>query len=139
MVFALSVGQLQAQSPASRTGIGLGEDPLQVVIDFGQSKQTRRESHHGVVDPLGVPINQQVSVTLKFLRKRAGEQIALSSLDAGVVTLRQPATISPDGSVVFGFNAGSTTGLRRFHIFGSAEYDLSLYAFDPRNPPGRRK
>jgi hypothetical protein len=121
------VQQLQAQASANAQN----EEPLQMVIDYGGGKQTHRESHHGVVEPVGVPIGQQVAITLRFLRKRAGDQVMIGLLDGGQINVQGPVTISSDGTVAFSFQPGGSSGLHRLVINGAQSYQLMLYAFDP--------
>jgi hypothetical protein len=121
------------------------EEPLQMVIDYGAGRQNHRESHHGVVEPVGLPIGQPVAITLHFLRKRAGDQVMIGLLDGGQIDAQGPVTIAPDGTVAFSFQPGGAPGLYRLMISGAQSYQLMLYAFDPNRPspspranPGRR-
>lgn len=133
--FASSVALVRAEAPAG-AAVAQPEEPLQMIIDYGNGRPPkRRESHDGVVEPVGLPIGQTVNITLKFLRKRAGEKIAISSLDGGMISLQQPPTIGTDGSVNFQFTPTLTPGLYRLQILGGTPYELSLYAFDPNAPP----
>jgi hypothetical protein len=43
-----------------------------MIVDYGQSQLNPRETHHGVMETVGLPANQQVAITLRFLEKRAG-------------------------------------------------------------------
>jgi hypothetical protein len=122
-------------TPSPAPPAAQNDEPLQMVVDYGQGLQKHRESRHGVVESVGVPIGQQVAITLRFLRKRAGERIAVTPLDGAAMDLQQPATISPDGSVTFAFNAGSTPGLHRLMVYGGQPYEIRLYAFDPNRGP----
>jgi hypothetical protein len=134
-VLSLSWAGVSSTSAQSAPPAARNDEPLQMLIDYGQGQPKHRESRHGVVEPIGVPIGQPVTITLQFLRKRAGERIAITAVDGGVMDLQQPATISPDGSVTFAFNAGATSGLHRLMIYGGQQYEIRLYAFDPNNAP----
>lgn len=101
-----------------------------MIVDYGQGPPKIRESNHGVVDPVGIPIGRAVSISLRFLRTRAGERIALRALDGGTLDFQQPA-ISSNGLVTFTFNPGQTTGLFRIFVYGGPTYEIDLYAFDP--------
>jgi hypothetical protein len=80
-------------------------EPLQMIVDYGQSQLNPRETHHGVMEPVGLPANQQVAITLRFLKKRAGSAVTIGRLDGGEIDLQGPVTISFDGSVLFHFYA----------------------------------
>jgi hypothetical protein len=126
--------QLSAQAPAAAAANAQNEEPLQMIIDYGAGKQNHRESHHGVVEPVGLPVGQQVAITLRFLRKRAGDQVMIGLLDGGQINVAEPVTIAPDGTVSFTFQPGGSPGLYRLMINGSQPYQLMLYAFDPNRP-----
>lgn len=129
--------QLLAQAPlpaAAAAANAQNEEPLQMIIDYGAGRQNHRESHHGVVEPVGVPVGQQVAITLRFLRKRAGDQVMIGLLDGGQINVQGPLTISPDGTVAFTFQPGGTPGLYRLSINGAQSYQVLLYASDPNRP-----
>jgi hypothetical protein len=127
--------QLQAQAPAAAAANAQNEEPLPMDIDYGGGKQMHRESHHGVVEPIGVPVAQQVAITLHFLRKRAGDQVMINLPDGGQIDVQGPVTIAPDGTVAFNFQAGGTPGLHRLRVDGAESYQLMLYAYDPNRLP----
>jgi len=131
---SLGVGELYSQSPSPGPGNAQNEEPLQMDIDYGGGKQSHRESHHGVVEPVGVPLGQQVAITLRFLRKRAGDHVMIGLLDGGQINVQGPVAISPDGTVAFSFQPSGTRGLHRLVINGAQSYQLMLYAFDPNRP-----
>jgi hypothetical protein len=134
LALAGSAIQLPGQTPAAQNA--QGDEPLQMIVDYGQGRPPkRRESVHGVVDPVGLPIGQPVNITLMFLRKRAGQKIVVGALDGGTLGLQQPATINADGNVTFQFTPGLTPGLYRLQVNGTGLYELQLYAFDPNAPP----
>lgn len=131
----IPLSPLMAQSPPPPNANQ--EEPLQMIVTYGNGKETRRESHRGAVRPAGVPAGQEVTITLRFLRKRAGEPVQVTPLDGGAVDLTGPVAVSADGSVVFKFRAGATPGRYRLAVYGPREYEIALYAFDP-NRPGQR-
>ena len=121
----------QTLPPAADTH---AEEPLQMIVDYGQGNLKRRVTHGGVMEPIGVPANQQVAITLQFLRKRAGRAVTIGRLDGGEIDLQGPATISADGSVLFHFQAGAAPGVYRLLVQGPEQYQISLYAVDPNRP-----
>jgi hypothetical protein len=116
------------------------EEPLQIIVDLGPGKRKVRESHHGVVDPVAIPIGQQVGITLRFLPTFAGTAALVSSLDGGELTL-PAAPIALDGTFAFQFRPGNLPGSYRLLVNGVRQYEMSIYTFDPNNPPqpGRRR
>jgi hypothetical protein len=134
MAIALLAAQVSTLSAAAAAN-AQNEEPLQMDIAYGGGTQNHRESHHGVVEPVGVPLGQQVAITLRFLRKRAGDQVMVGLLDGGQINVQGPITISSDGTVAFSFQPGGSTGLHRLVINGAQSYQLLLYAYDPNRGP----
>jgi hypothetical protein len=126
-----------AQLPAPATA--QVEEPLQIIVDLGPGKRKVRESHHGVVDPVAIPVGQQVSITLRFLPSFAGTAALVSALDGGELTL-PAAPIAQDGTFAFQFRPGNLPGSYRLLVNGVRQYEVSIYTYDPNNPPqpGRR-
>jgi hypothetical protein len=110
-------------------------EPLQMIVDYGQSHLNPRETQHGVMEPIALPANRQAAITLRFLKKRAGSAVTIGRLDGGEIDLQGPITIASDGSVLFHFSAGGVPGLYRLLVDGPERYEISLYAFDPNRAP----
>lgn len=129
-------GQVEAQSlrPAN---VPDKHEPLRMLVDYGDAPQKRRASHGGMMEAVGLPISQEVQVTLEFLRTRAGDSVLIRSLDGGQVAPQEPVVIPTDGRVVFSFRPGSTTGLYRLAVISAQRYELQFYAFDPDAPVNR--
>jgi hypothetical protein len=106
-----------------------------MIVDFPDGTQKRRESAGETVEPLGMRPGQQVTITLRFLRKRAGDEVRISALDGGEVDISLPATISKQGDVTFNFRAGASAGLYRLAVIGLFQYELSLYAMPANRLP----
>lgn len=134
-IASLCLPKVSAQSPAFGGFGPTTEEPLQMVIDYGVGQPKHRESHHGVMEPVGLAVGQPVEVTLRFLRKNAGGIITLGLLDGGQIDLQGPITISSDGSVVFHYQSGLLPGLYRLAITGAQQYQISFYAVDPNPSP----
>lgn len=103
-----------------------------MIVDYGEGKQKRRESHHGEIEPVSLRVGQSIGITLQFLRKRAGEKVAVAPMDGGQVQPAEPATLDEAGTLSFTFTAGPTPGLYRLMINGSQQYLVSIYAVDPK-------
>jgi hypothetical protein len=125
---------VHAQAPDADAVHSEKPEPLQMIIDYGQGVQKRRECVHGVMEPVGVPTGQEVGITLRFLRPRAGTLVTVSTMDGGQIDLDGPVAIADDGSVFFHFSAGLTTGLYRLTVDGTWHYEIPLYAVNPSRP-----
>jgi hypothetical protein len=135
LVAAVCAGQLVAPSTAVSAGDPPSQEPLQIIVDYGQSQLNPRETHHGVMETVGVPANQLVAITLRFLKKRAGSTVTIGRLDGGEIDLQGPVTIASDGSVLFHFSAGGMPGRYRLLVDGPERYEIPLYAIDPNRAP----
>jgi hypothetical protein len=108
--------------------------PPQMVIDYGQGRQKHRDSHHGVMEPVGLAVGQPVTITLEFSPKRAGDSVLVSALDGGSIDPEGPVVIPANGKVSFHFQPARTPGLYRLLVQGADQYQLQLYAVDPNRP-----
>jgi hypothetical protein len=86
--------KVAAQSPPPVANNDKG-DSLQMVIDYGQVNQKRRQSHHGIMEPVGLVIAQPVTITLEFTPQRAGDSVLVSALDGGQVDPSGPFFFEP--------------------------------------------
>ena len=123
-----------AQSPPPGV-IPPREEPVQMVVDFGQGKKKLRVSHDGTFDPVTIPVGQQVTVTLRFLPRFAGSEARLMILDGGDVVLPLSPLIAADGSYVFQFRPGIVPGSYRFKVEALRPYEFTLYGVTPKNSP----
>ena len=124
-----------AQSPVGELH---AQEPLQMIVDYGDGQARRRVSRDGMIEPVSVVIGERVSITLKFLRTKAGQSVAVASMDGGSIDLEGPTTIASDGTVVFRFQSGSTPGLYRLWIAGPEQYQACLYAITQRSAGASR-
>ena len=131
-VCCLPTSRLQAQAEAPPNP---RVEPLQMIVDFPDGAQKRRESAGETVEPVGIRPGQQLAITLRFLRKRAGDEVRISPLDGGEVDIPVPATIAEDGSVTFNFRPGVSPGLYRLAVIGVFQYELSFYAMPAHRVP----
>jgi hypothetical protein len=113
-------------------------DQVQMVVKYGQGiGDKRRKSHRGEMEPVGLPVNQAVAITLEFPAKRVGEFVIVAPVDGGQIAPAGPLTISRDGKVDFTFQAGPTAGVYHLLVSGADQHLLSLYAVDPERPGNR--
>lgn len=123
------------------------EESIPVVIDYGQGHQTRASINRGVMEPVGVPKAQSVTVTLFLPSTYAGQIVSLGLYDGGEVggaaapgsamVAFQAIAVPADGVVQFNFKAGHILGLYRVLItIGPAQYLLQFYAVTPRPTSG---
>jgi len=135
----VGLSELKAQRPTATIFPAQAEPALQMVVDYGGGKQKQREIRRDLVDPVGLPVNRPVSITLKFSPTRAGQRIALSLLDGGQLRVQEAPVVGPNGKVTFEFSPGSTPGLYRLQVYAPEQYELRLYAFDPNAPARSRR
>lgn len=131
-VCCLPIPRLQAQGAPP---VDPRVEPLQMIVDYPDGAQKRRQSAGETVEPLGMRPGQQVTITLRFLRKRAGDTVRISPLDGGEVDVSAPVTVPTDGNVTFTFRAGSSPGLYRLAVMGVFQYELSFYAVPAQRVP----
>lgn len=127
--------------PASSAGTEVNPDgALSMAIKYARGFEKRRRSHHGVMEPVGVPLGQAVEITLEFPKTMVGHPVVIALLDGGQIsTSQQPLVVAPNGTVNFSFQPGATAGIYRLMVRGAQPCELQLYAFDPnktRTRPG---
>jgi hypothetical protein len=131
-VCCLPIPRLQAQAAAP---LDPRVEPLQMVVDYPDGAQKRRQSAGETVEPVGMRPGQQVTITLRFLRKRAGDMVRISPLDGGEVDVSGPVAVSTDGNVAFTFRAGASPGLYRLAVMGVFQYELSFHVVPAHRVP----
>jgi hypothetical protein len=122
------------------------EESIPVVISYGQNQETRVQVYRGLMDPVGVPADKGVIVTVLLPAAYAGQIVRLGLYDGGQVSVvvspdQDTTTISvgellaaANGSVLFNFKAGATLGLYRVLMtVGPAQFLLQFYAVRPRS------
>jgi hypothetical protein len=113
--------------------------PLRMLVDYGQGKEKRRQSHRGIMEPVGLPMGQVVLITLEFPKKHAGLPVMIRPMDGGEISAHEPMVLSAEGTIAFNFRTGSATGLYRLMVRAAEQYEIHLYAFDPNAPLNPRR
>ena len=138
------------------------EETIPVVITYGDGTETRAQITRGLMEPVGIPPNLPVTVTLYLASGIAGSPVQVGLFDGGRITpaLAQSAslpnpspvetsvggngiTVDPtpatpilvlaDGTVRFNFQSDLALGLyRTVVIIGPKQYLLQFYAVRPR-------
>jgi hypothetical protein len=131
------------------------EGNIPVVITYGDGSETRVQITRGTMEPVGVPPNQPVTVTLYLASGIPGSPVQVGLFDGGQISPAvSPGVSAPnpppvnsvietdailvlaDGSVRFNFRSGLTLGLyRTLVIIGPKQYLLQFYAVGPRALP----
>ena len=133
-----TAGGLPAQSAQAQNDNNANPDSLRMLVDYGHGKEKRRQSHRGMMEPVGLPVGQLVLITLEFPRKQAGQVVMIRAMDGGEITPPEPMVVSADGTVAFNFRAPGGVGRYRLIVRAAQEHEISLYAFDPNAPPKPR-
>ena len=137
----LDAAELFAESPTPSPSPGAAaNDLVQLTVKDEHGNERQRASHGNRVDSSFLAPGQMVELTVKFANGKKGEPVLMTSLDGGVVTLKDAAsTLSGDGSVRFSYQAGNAFGAYRLLILhGPDKYDMTLYVVDADHLPFRR-
>lgn len=133
-------GLLAQSAHAENNGGDDKHESLRMLVVYGQGKEKRRQSHRGIMEPVGVPLGNVVEISLEFPKTMVGYPVVIVPLDGGQISASmQPLVVAANGTVDFRFEAGSTAGLYRLRVRGAQPCELQLYAFDPnraRTRPG---
>ena len=146
-VSCLPAGEVFAQSPAAPEV----EEPIRMIVNYGEGKEKRRRSREGIMEPVGLAIGQQVGVTLQFFPKRAGELVVVRPLDGGEIDLEGPVPVRAEVKALQ--SVAEVKSLRHFrssaeaeNVIGAAtnrhfeEYKISSnMLFDGMNSDGGRR
>ena len=122
------------------------EESIPVVISYGEGQVARARISRGLMEPVGVPRQQAVTVTLFLPSAYAGQNVRLGLYDGGRagtvplptqgISVNDPGVplpvVLPDGTVQFFFQAGRTLGLYRLLVtVGASQYLLQFHAVNP--------
>jgi hypothetical protein len=129
------------------------EGSIPVVISYGQGLETRVQITHGLMEPVGIPFDKPVTVTLFLGSAIPGSPVHVGLYDGGQIaaastapspdggnSLQTPATapilVLADQTVRFSFQSGGPLGLYRVLLtIGPKQYLLQFYAVRPRAVP----
>lgn len=121
------------------------DEPIPVVITYGDGLETRVQITGGTMEPVGVPLEQQVTVSLFFSSGIPGTPVTVGLYDGGqvkavtapdqqAVTVTGPAlppilVVAADQTLRFSFQSGRLYGLYRALLtIGARQYLLQFYA-----------
>jgi hypothetical protein len=138
-------------APSSGTAV---EQNIPVVITYGDGAQTRVQITRGIMQPVGIPPNQPVTVTLFLSSGIPGTLVQVGLYDGGQIAaaalpsppptggvpvetpLTRPLMVLADQTVRFNFQSGRLLGLYRALVtIGPKQYLLQFYAVKPRSVP----
>jgi hypothetical protein len=131
------------------------EGAIPVVISYGQGLETSVQITRGLMEPVGIPFDRPVTVTLFLGSGVPGTPVRIGLYDGGqiasvVAGLPNPPpnivtdslnnivsiTVRADQTVQFNFQSGRTLGLYRTLVtVGPKQYLLQFYAVQPRATP----
>lgn len=132
------------------------EGSIPVVISYGQGLETRVQITRGLMEPVGVPFDKAVTVTLFVGSGIPGTPVHVGLYDGGQVApdvtppnpppilgnpvfppAAAPIVILADQTVRFNFQSGGPLGLYRVLLtIGPKQYLLQFYAVRPRSNSG---
>lgn len=129
-------------TPTPNPTVPTSEESIPVVITYGDGTETRVQITRGIMEPVGIPPNQPVTVTLYLASGIPGSPVQVGLYDGGqisqAVSLPNPPPVGSitgvilvlaDQTVRFNFRSGLTLGLYRTSvIIGPKEYLLQFYA-----------
>jgi len=138
------------QQPAANPG-----EFIPVVITYGDGSQTRAQITRGIMHPVGIPLNQPVTVTLFLGSGIPGTVVRIGLYDGGQVLPAVPLpspppvgvspvsdtmpliTVAADQTVRFNFQSGQLLGpYRTLVTVAGNQYLLQFYAVRPRPTSG---
>lgn len=141
--------------PPAGQATSTADQTLPVVVTYGDGLETRGQIVGGVMQPIGVPPDKSVTVTIFLASSVPGTPLRLGLYDGGVVaaaslpgqnmidpltdTVQQPdngpaTSVNAQSTVQFNFQAGRVLGLYRVLLTVSPrQYLLQFYAVRPRS------
>jgi len=132
------------------------DQSIPVAVSYGQGVETRVQIYRGIMEPVGIPPNQPVTVTLFLASGLPGTLVQLGLYDGGQVgppalpgqdivnsigsSISLPPwpgpTVSTNGTLQFNFQSAPLFGLYRVLVtIGPKQYLLQFYAVRPRSVP----
>ena len=169
LFFLVSAAVAQLSGPPVPTPTATPQQPaanpeqnIPVVITYGQGVETRVQITRGIMEPVGIPPNQPVTVTILLGSGIPGSPVQVGLYDGGQIAaaaaLPSPPpigmnpiplptplptggvvpviTVAADQTVRFNFQSGQLLGLYRALVtIGPKQYLLQFYAVRPRSVP----
>lgn len=153
-------GKLSAQTPADLPAEYSpdknSQDPVDLVISYGDGTETHLPSHRGMVEPVSLRPDQLRPFFLQFPREKVGMPVAFAPLDGGEVIPMASVTdlavsangtftfnyeqaeelsVDGDGIVRFGFQSSHEPGRYRVMVqLPGEQHILQFYVINPGTP-----
>lgn len=101
---------------------------IEMVIDAGTVAEKSVISTNGIMEPVALFPNGQLTITINGTRDKAGRPVGITPLDGGEISVDRELSLDSNGSGNFTFVAGDTPGLYRVLVFlGPDRYQLQFY------------
>jgi hypothetical protein len=111
-----------------------GNASLPVTVSYGDGKSIQTKTEQGIAPRIGLRPAQVVNVALQLPVERSGQSVAVVALDGGTLT-KVSSTVNSDGTVRFGFEAGTGPGLYGISIqLGDNEYRVQFWVLNENHP-----
>ena len=105
---------------------------IEMVVNAGTDQEVWQTSQNGILQPVGVHLNEQIVVTLGVTENRIDSPVAFALLDGGQILAHRFLLIDEHGLAEFTFEGGNTPGLYRVLVsIGAEEYLLQFYVSQP--------
>jgi hypothetical protein len=142
-------------SPTPATPPANADDNVPVVVTYGNGTETHVQITRGIMQPVGIPPSQAVTVTLFLTNAIPGTLVHLGLFDGGQIAAAVAApsppptgaapldntipriTVAADQTVRFNFQSDGPLGLYRVLLtIGPKQYLMQFFAVNPRPIPG---
>jgi hypothetical protein len=122
------------------------DQAIPVVVTYGEGLETQAQIVGGIMEPIGVPAEKSVTVSLFLASSIPATAVSFGLFDGGeigrlappgtqITALSELVKVAPDRTVRFNFQAGQTLGLYRVLLMvPPKQYLLQFYAAMPRQP-----
>jgi hypothetical protein len=149
------VPHLPAPTPTPPTPPANANDYIPVIITYGDGTQTQVQITRGMMQPVGIPPREAVTVTLFLTNAIPGSPVKVGLYDGGQIAAAVPVSspapigaapldnatptlaVAADQSVRFNFQSAGPLGLYRALLtIGPKQYLLQFFAVRPRPVTG---